>query len=512
MNAAFRQLCLSRTREDMLQRISDWILNVDDQEPNVLWLHGLAGSGKSTIAATISKQFGSIPSQRSGAFLFFERERSVRESVVRTIAAQLASSNHILRLEISESINKYGEDIVRRDVDVQFEHLINIPLQKASERLGGPLLIVIDALDEYGDEYARRHLLELIVTKLTKLPPCSKVLVTSRPETDIVARLSNNPNIKTVPLDAGEDTIPAIRLYLAFEMDSIHRNKQMDSVWPIQADLDRISTMSGGLFVWASTLSRLLHTSPNPTKRLDQILSLDGSTFHRGLDALYENVLSTQLGWEDEHDIVQFREVAGVILFCKIPLSDVLIDQLLGRPAEDSCRRIFLQLGSVFDFTPGWPIRPVHASFRDYLTDERRSEGKPWSLVGFDAYYHIAERCFTLMFKQLRFNICDFISSYDKNENCPNMEQKIATNIPPSLHYACRYGLEHLLEIDESRFPNDLEGILETFLGKKLLSWAEVLSVTGDGWYIDSALKRHNIRHVPFVGLPSMFSFRVTKY
>ena len=83
MNAALKPLCLSQTRENILQRISDWILNVDDQEPNVFWLHGLAGSGKSTIAATISKQFGSIPSQRSGAFLFFEREKTVRESVVR---------------------------------------------------------------------------------------------------------------------------------------------------------------------------------------------------------------------------------------------------------------------------------------------------------------------------------------------------------------------------------------------------------------------------------------------
>ncbi|KAK7676711.1 hypothetical protein QCA50_020343 [Cerrena zonata] len=106
MNAANRPLCLHGTREGVLQRIMDWVENVDDDGQNILWLHGLAGSGKSTIANTIARHTHEIG--RRGAFLFFERNKTDRDAVVRTMAVQLADADPFLWSRICAAIDKTG--------------------------------------------------------------------------------------------------------------------------------------------------------------------------------------------------------------------------------------------------------------------------------------------------------------------------------------------------------------------------------------------------------------------
>ncbi|KIM75648.1 hypothetical protein PILCRDRAFT_798830 [Piloderma croceum F 1598] len=56
---------------------------VDDRasQQTVLWLHGLAGSGKNTISTTIASIFGN--SGRLGAFLFFSTEISLKGAIPR---------------------------------------------------------------------------------------------------------------------------------------------------------------------------------------------------------------------------------------------------------------------------------------------------------------------------------------------------------------------------------------------------------------------------------------------
>ena len=238
---------------------------------------------------------------------------------------------------------------------------------------------------------------------------------------------------------------------------------------------------------------------------MTQIFSSDGTTCHRGLDTLYENVLSTQLDWEDEQDALNFREVAGIVLFCAIPLSDATIDQLLGRSEDDSCSPLFNQLRSVFDFHPGCPIRPLHASFRDYLTDGKRSHGKPWTLIGFDAHYQMTKRSFSLMSQHLRFNIGGFTSFSDEKND---YHDRVAKYLSHALRYACRYWIEHLLRIYENPFPNDIEKSLDSFLRQKLLLWMEVLSLSGNIQDVINTFDR--IRQVPFVS-PTIISFFVLR-
>ncbi|EJD04719.1 uncharacterized protein FOMMEDRAFT_68526, partial [Fomitiporia mediterranea MF3/22] len=64
--------CLPGTRTEIMRQVVEWVLS--DSDKNVFWLHGVAGSGKSTVSTTIAEYFRGI--SRLGAHLFFERGKS----------------------------------------------------------------------------------------------------------------------------------------------------------------------------------------------------------------------------------------------------------------------------------------------------------------------------------------------------------------------------------------------------------------------------------------------------
>ncbi|KIM76734.1 hypothetical protein PILCRDRAFT_640905 [Piloderma croceum F 1598] len=95
MDASRRTACHPNTRVDILKFVVDWA-NDARNEQRMLWIHGPAGSGKSTLSTTIANLFRD--SGQLGAFLFFDRditERSDPMTVVRTLAHQLGTSDEL---------------------------------------------------------------------------------------------------------------------------------------------------------------------------------------------------------------------------------------------------------------------------------------------------------------------------------------------------------------------------------------------------------------------------------
>src|SRR6202034_1980325 len=115
-------ICLPGTRVDVLNEITAWV-NSDD-ERCVFWLNGMAGSGKSTIARTIARQY--YEQDRLGASFFFSKgggDVSDAGKFFTSIATQLAKTSATLKRCICEAIAKHG-DIAKQALRDQWNQLV----------------------------------------------------------------------------------------------------------------------------------------------------------------------------------------------------------------------------------------------------------------------------------------------------------------------------------------------------------------------------------------------------
>ena len=132
------------TWKDVLTLINTWLNDLN--EPNIFWLSGSPGSGKTTIASTVVADFDCL----SGKFFFRRDEAELRDSdnLWRRIALDLSLASNDLKKSITQALATQKADIRGLDISMQFEHLIVKPLQQVFEASAKPLLVVVDALDE----------------------------------------------------------------------------------------------------------------------------------------------------------------------------------------------------------------------------------------------------------------------------------------------------------------------------------------------------------------------------
>ncbi|KAG1807568.1 hypothetical protein EV424DRAFT_230934 [Suillus variegatus] len=190
-----RKRCLPGTRMDILSDIMGWINDSRDDVPCVLWLSGPAGTGKSAIAHTIASSFIGVGGL--GSCYCFDRNTDDRhKKVFSTIARDLADRHPEMRRALAYAVQNANALKTTADVVQQWQKLLIEPLGKLSESPVGPVVIIIDALDESGKAAeTRSDLLRILagklrdptITHITKLPKNFRIIVTSRPLHDIEA-------------------------------------------------------------------------------------------------------------------------------------------------------------------------------------------------------------------------------------------------------------------------------------------------------------------------------------
>jgi hypothetical protein len=97
--------CLLDTRVDLLQDIYSWADGQDER--CIFWLNGLAGTGKSTIARTVARNY--FEQKRLGASFFFSRgggDVGHAGKFVISIALKLASSVPCLDQYVCDAIKE----------------------------------------------------------------------------------------------------------------------------------------------------------------------------------------------------------------------------------------------------------------------------------------------------------------------------------------------------------------------------------------------------------------------
>ena len=393
MDASTRDECFPGTRRDILAFITDWLTTPSKE--NILWLHGLAGSGKSTLSTTIARYFSGLG--RLGAFLFFIRPMSDPSSVVRTIAYQLASFDP----HIGEAIAKTIEDfprIAESSLPDQLQKLVIEPLSSASHnslQFQGPVVLVLDALDECGDSRSRTKLLSALAEGLCKIPTAYRIFITSRTERDIKSALGGLPNVLAKELEiTTQSTSEDILSYLHHRVIKVQVDNSLGPNWSGINRIRGLARRSAGLFIWASTAASFIEDAHDPNESLNKLLEPELRVeAEAALDALYTTALSAAGNWKDKAFVEDFHAILGIILVAREPFSDSAIDHLLGADKRQPSMRTLSRLGCVLRYNPGQSIQVLHPSFADYLSDRKRCGDVPWFIDPMLSQWKISAHC-----------------------------------------------------------------------------------------------------------------------
>jgi hypothetical protein len=472
------------TRTAFLDFVINWVN--DPASDRCLVLFGQAGTGKSSIAHEIARRFDTMH-RLTSSFIFLRKEQSKPYHLFTTLARDLSDRYPSFKTALGRVVKDNSSlRVGTRDYDTLFQSLILEPLKDL--HIVGPIVVVIDALDESGDATGRTGLHTFLAKNLIKLPSNFRVLITSRPEDGIEPALVGAPSVRIRHMKDSElaaKTHDDIIVFLQERLPSdAFRNYG-----------DALALKAEGLFQWAAVASRFILDPPgrfgySKKKCINHLLKPGTNRDGQGpLDELYKEVLEGY--FTDQEARLLFRSVVGQLITSIEPLCIRSLTTLrrhvdAGAADDDDddhddddggavlilLRRLGSLLSNVYSSDENLPIIPLHTSFRDFLTNQEKS-GEFWVDLH-DAHRQLAHSCLGLLLNNLKFNICNLETSYLANKDVADLKSRIDEHIPPALFYACLFWDDHLEHIG---FETDLYGKLRTFFEMKLLFWLEALSL-----------------------------------
>src|SRR6201990_56822 len=400
--------CLKGTRTAFLDFIINWVN--DPTSERALVLFGQAGTGKSSIAHEIARLFHKMH-RLTSSFIFLRREQSVRKAyhLFTTLARDLADRYPSFKIALGNVVkDNTALRVGARDYHSLFESLILEPLKDL--HIVGPILVVIDALDESGDTTSETGLHAFLAKNLIRLPSNFRVVITSRPEHAILSALIEAQSVKTKYMDDTElaaETHEDIIVFIQQRLPSNDFGRYVEA----------LAFKAEGLFQWAAVASQLILDPParfGYSKEKCTRHLLEPSTNRHGqdlLDELYKDVLEGY--FTDQEARVLFRSVVGPLIASIEPLTIRSLIPLrqyasYDKDSDAAVTGILSRLGSLLSNVnssdKNLPIIPLHTSFRDFLTNKDKSGN---FCVGIRVAHHqLAHSCLGLLLDCLKFNIC----------------------------------------------------------------------------------------------------------
>lgn len=504
-------LCLPETRVEVRKRIRAWAYGSEDS--CIFWLNGMAGTGKSTIARTMAREFHG--KGHLGASFFFDRtDRDVAHArfFFTTIAKQLARiGNTALRRAVCDAISEHP-DIAQKMSQDQWQKLIYVPLSKLKPSSPSfPLVIVVDALDECDNSHDIMRIIPLL-TQAKGLPDIKlRVFVTSRPEMSIqsVFRRPEITHRDLILQDVPREIVDAdICLFFYAQFEEVKcmywwlQGTSPAQEWPGIDNINFLVQAAAGLFIYAATVCRFVkgenedgeENMLSSEERLALFLpslhsycSVGDSAFEiplashtKVIDEMYARILENALCRAKTEQnrkllVTTFQQVVGSIVILSEPLPVPSLARLLGISEANKVYHQLRHYHSVLDVRQDLsaPVRLFHLSFRDYLTSHDRCGNDDFYVDAKGRHEMLTHRCLQLM-ADLKEDICDL-----KNPGVLVTEVNpttIAEHLSPEIQYACRY-LTYHAQRSGTKICDDDE--VHNFLQNHFLHWLEALSLMG---------------------------------
>ncbi|KAI0341535.1 WD40 repeat-like protein [Trametopsis cervina] len=483
--------CLKGTRVRLLDSISRRLHGGIDEDgqgcERMVLLAGVAGSGKSAVAHEIAHYFKSL--HRLGASFCFSASHQTERSVDRflsTIARGFAELDSGWKNTLVEIIKADKDLRTTRSPQLQLDEFILKPAKRL--QFVGPIVVVIDALDEVADG-ERAQLLDCLsrLAMDSTLPENIRFFITSRPQPDILKALYGKAQIQYMDILVADDAAGDIHRFIEYELLKTPLDAEEDTIrndW-----VPSLAEQAEKSFQWAYTACEFIKNDSPGSSVWDRFVMLDTQQY-RGLGKLYAaimhkvitigNVVETEAFEAELRE--KLRRVLGLIVTTYEPLPWRAWEDLIGKGHEDikAAASVLPHLAPLFrgvsvaDRERNCPIQPAHTSLRDYLTHDIPSN--IFLINPLTAHVKLVDACLRTMQAHLRFNICNLETSYRANKDVSDLAPRIQNNIYPALNYACQFWHSHLIAAPHAQCPF---GKLSSFLEAKLVFWLEVMSLLG---------------------------------
>ena len=385
---------------------------------------------------------------------------------------------------LRERIHKAALDddgIAKKILHDQWKQLVIEPMSKLNITPAcRSLVLVVDALDECDKQGDIRQVLQLLANPEALRTVRLRVLITSRPETDIRHGFSQFLQGRYQESILHNISKPAVDHDIYVFLNSKFK-RTLPTDWPGEQAIQHLIQKAAGLFIWAATAYRFIHKGgPFHEQRLHLLLQGDANTTEPEdeLNIIYITVLKNSVRpnfneQEKKSFYTMLKGILGSIVLLFSPLSADSLASLINFPGRN-LRPMLDYLHSVLDVPEGraYPIRIHHPSFHDFFLDTKRCTDPQLQVDGTEIHWALANSCIRIMADKLKKDICNlYLPGALANEVDDN---QIEQSIPEELQYACSFWVQHL---QESKSPLLDNGDVHLFLRKCLLFWLEALSL-----------------------------------
>lgn len=341
-------------RKWIFDRIDTWL-----DTPNALrifWINGSPGVGKTAIASYLCHKRREVV-----AFHLCRHghdDKSDPKRCVLSLAYQLSSQFPEYREHIALLLGD-----LNKSAATLFDNLIVQPLARQSYPPGHPLLIVIDGLDE-ATNHGTNELAEFIAKEFPRTPLWLRLLITSRPEPEVVQPLQA---LSPYYLDAGSpENLNDIRTYLREFLPLSLPSYTIDD-----QTINAILEKSEGIFLYVKTVINELKEGRLSLDQVNEFPQGLGGEFFRFFTRRFPDVIS----YQQRH-----RPFLEMIMAARGPLPLKLAQGVLRWSSYDyqvnengeASGEALSPLGSLFPYT-GDHIRPFHQSIIDWLTNPAKA-------------------------------------------------------------------------------------------------------------------------------------------
>jgi hypothetical protein len=230
---------------------------------------------------------------------------------------------------------------------------------------------------------------------------------------------------------------------------------------------------SAGLFLFASIVCDELLKTWAQEEVFAEITGIKAG--YSTLDSLYINILQRTL--PDGKSTKVLMPVLQTLLAARIPISISTIERFL--PSHSQTARVVKHLGSLMkDGTPHRPIHLVHATFREFLFEEKRSG--IFYIRPAIAHRDLAIRCLQILMDELHPDLCDiavpgepYTMPLDRQSPVPMPPHTYEQAFVP-IKYAIQFWPEHVREAIEQP---EVQHHLRQFFEHSVLYWIEWIAV-----------------------------------